>query len=82
VGLDHPAAGVKFRRLFPVIVLLDAVWAASPLLLVGKLGFGLPLFGVAALAYLPFSQRTLMQSIYPPAKTSAAKTSGSGAMGR
>ena len=64
VGLDHPATGVKFRRLFPALLALDALWAASPLLLVPKLNYGLALACVAGLAYLPFSQRTLIQSAY------------------
>ncbi|MBI1956735.1 MAG: winged helix-turn-helix domain-containing protein [Acidobacteria bacterium] len=64
VGLDHPASGVKFRKLFPLLFALDIFWAASPLLLARKIGYGLALGCVAALAYLPFSQRTLVQSIY------------------
>ena len=64
VGWAHPAAGLKFHRLFPVLLVLDGLWAASPLLATGKIGFGLALAGVAGLAYLPFSQRTLIQSIY------------------
>lgn len=63
VGFNHPDAGAKFRRLFPLLFLLDALWAASPLLLVRKIGYGLALAGVAALAYLPFSQRTLIKGI-------------------
>ena len=62
VGLDHPEAGVKFQRLFPTLFVLDVLWAASPLLLVRRIGFGLALGSVAALAYLPFVQRTLMLS--------------------
>src|SRR3972149_1775065 len=62
--LDHPAAGAKYRRLFPLLFVLDIFWAASPLLLARKIGYGLALGCVAVLAYLPFSQRTLMQSIY------------------
>ena len=65
VGLDHPAAGKKFRRLFPALFLLDTLWAASPLLLAQEIGYGLALVAVSALAYLPFAQRTLMQSIAP-----------------
>jgi DNA-binding winged helix-turn-helix (wHTH) protein len=65
VGLRHPSAGVKYRRLFPVLLLLDVLWAASPLLLVEKIGVGLSMAGIAGLAYLPFSQRILMNSIYP-----------------
>jgi len=66
VGWAHPAAGSKFRLLFPVLLILDAFWAASPLLTVRAIGIGVALAGVAGLAYLPFAQRTLIQSIYPP----------------
>ena len=65
VGFRHPAAGEKFHRLFPLLFLLDECWAASPLLLVSKIGPGLALACVAVLAYLPFSQRTLIRSIHP-----------------
>jgi DNA-binding winged helix-turn-helix (wHTH) protein len=64
VGLGHPAAGVKFKRLFPILLILDGFWAASPLLVAHRISFGLALVGAAGLAYLPFSQRTLMDSIY------------------
>lgn len=63
VGLDHPAAGEKYLKLFPVLFVMDALWAASPLLLVRKMGFGAALACVAALAYLPFAQRTLVRSV-------------------
>ena len=62
VGLDHPAAGRKYLKLFPVLFVMDSIWAVSPLLLVRKIGFGGALACVAALAYLPFAQRTLMKS--------------------
>jgi GTP cyclohydrolase I len=65
VGLDHPAAGTKFRRLFPALFVLDTLWATSPLLLAQKIGYGLALVAVSALAYLPFVQRTLMRGISP-----------------
>lgn len=65
VGLRHPSAGIKYRKLFPMALLLDIVWAAAPLLLVEKIGVGLAMAGMAGLAYLPFSQRILMNSIYP-----------------
>jgi len=64
VGLSHPAAGAKFRRLFPALFILDTLWALSPLLLVQKIGYGLSLGAIAPLVYLPFSQRTLVKSIY------------------
>ena len=66
VGLRHPAAGAKFRRLFPALFILDTLWAVSPLLLVREIGYGLALGSIAPLAYLPFSQRTLVASIYRP----------------
>ena len=64
IALQHPDAGKKFRRLFPVLLLMDAMWAASPLLAIEKLGTGVALAGAAALAYLPFSQRTLIERLY------------------
>jgi DNA-binding winged helix-turn-helix (wHTH) protein len=63
-GLNHPAAGAKYRRLFPALFILDTLWAASPLLLVSEIGYGLALASIVPLAYLPFSQRTLVQRIY------------------
>ncbi len=65
VGLDHPEIGTRFRKLFPVLLLFDGVWAASPLLIVSQIGYGLALAGAAGLAYLPFSQRTLVRAAYP-----------------
>jgi len=64
VGWRHPAAERKFTLLFPVLLLLDGIWAASPLLVWHHIGFGLALAGVAMLAYVPFAQRTLIRSIY------------------
>ena len=66
VGFSHPAAGEKFQKLFPALVLLDGLWAASPLLISSQIGVGVSLAGAAGLAYAPFSQRTLVQSVYRP----------------
>jgi serine/threonine protein kinase len=63
--LDHPALTRKFPRLFPALFVLDSAWAAVPLLLLHKITWGLTLAFVAALAYLPFAQRTLIQHISP-----------------
>ena len=63
VALAHPEAGRKFNRLFPLILILDGAWAASPLL-VTEIRFGVALAAAAGLAYLPFSQRTLIHRIY------------------
>jgi serine/threonine protein kinase len=65
VGWRHPSAGRKFTLLFPLLVVLDGIWAASPLLLWRHIGYGLALTGVALLAYVPFAQRTLMRTVYP-----------------
>jgi hypothetical protein len=66
VGWRHPAAGRKFALLFPVLLVLDGIWSASPLLLWRRIGgLGVAFAGVALLAYVPFAQRTLIQSIYP-----------------
>lgn len=64
VGFDHPQTAAKFQRLFPVLLVLDMVWALSPLLLVEGTGLLLPLAVVPVLAYGPFSQRTLIRSAY------------------
>ena len=73
VGWRHPAAGGNFHRLFPFLLLLDELWATSPLLAMKTLGPGMALAGVAGLAYLPFAQRTLVQAIYK-------KTNGTGTL--
>jgi hypothetical protein len=65
VGWHHPAAGRKFITLFPVLLVLDGIWAASPLLLWPYRGSGPAFVGVVLLAYVPFAQRTLIRSIYP-----------------
>jgi len=59
LACDYADFGQKYRWLFPAVLLLDAVWAATPLLFLGQL-HGLVLLCAAALAYLPFSQRTLL----------------------
>jgi len=64
VWLNHPAVSNMFRRAFPVIFLIDAIWAASPLLLWDHITWG-ALIGVVGMAPLPFSQRTLMNVAYP-----------------
>jgi 3-hydroxymyristoyl/3-hydroxydecanoyl-(acyl carrier protein) dehydratase len=59
-------SGRLFRLVFPGILILDVAWAASPLLLFRKLG-EFALLPVAGLAFLPFSQRTLVRCVYPAA---------------
>jgi hypothetical protein len=72
VGFDYAHTGRLYRRLFPVTLALDLIWAASPLLLFAELGW-LAWLCVVGLAYLPFSQRSLLYSAYAPR---GGKTSG------
>lgn len=64
-GFDFADLGLQYRRLFPAALLIDASWAAAPTLLLAKVG-GLALVFSAGLAYLPFSQRTLVYTAYSP----------------
>lgn len=50
----------KFRKLFPFLLVLDEIWALTPLLCMEQIGMGLAIAVAAALLYLPFSQRTLL----------------------
>ena len=63
--LDHPGLPAKFPRLFPVMFILDSIWAASPILLLNKIHWAITLAFVVGLAYLPFAQRTLIENIVP-----------------
>ena len=69
VAFDHQGLGDKFRQMFPAILALDQLWAVAPFLLAGKIGFGAAFAATAALLYVPFSERTLVQLAYrmPPA---------------
>jgi DNA-binding winged helix-turn-helix (wHTH) protein len=50
----------KFARMFPVLLLLDLLWALSPFLLVHHVSIGLALGMSVPLVYLPFAQRSLV----------------------
>lgn len=60
-AFDYRLFGMKHRVLFPLLLLLDFVWALAPLLLVHKIGLGLAIAACAALFYSPFSQRMLVR---------------------
>ena len=64
VGFDYAALGAKFRKLYPVILLLDELWALTPFLLADHIGLGLAFAATAALLYLPFGERTLVRMAY------------------
>jgi DNA-binding winged helix-turn-helix (wHTH) protein len=77
-GLVFRARGMRRRFLnvlFPVILALDLLWAASPFLLADRISWGLSLAATAALAYLPFAQRTLvlMGALGPESADQVAK---------
>ena len=62
VAVDHAQTGVQFRRLFPLLFVLDEIWALMPLSLSWDLWLRLPC--IPPLVFLPFSQRTLVASAY------------------
>jgi DNA-binding winged helix-turn-helix (wHTH) protein len=70
IGFDYPLLSQKFRRLFPVLLVLDEMWSLAPFWIALKLGIGITFAAVAAFVYLPFAQRTLMWMAYgKPEKT-------------
>jgi cholera toxin transcriptional activator len=64
VGFDYQRLGEKFQRIFPFVLALDQLWAVAPFLLIHKIGLGVAFAASAALLYLPFSERTLIQMAY------------------
>ena len=60
-AMDYHLLGKKFRLLTPALFTLDMIWAAAPLLIQDRIGFGFALAACAALIYMPFAQRTLMK---------------------
>ncbi len=75
VAFDYRALGQKFRRLFPLVLPLDQLWALAPLLAAHKIGIAVALASMVALLYLPFSQRTLVRMAYwwGPSSTAARR---------
>jgi hypothetical protein len=64
-AFDYRLFGNKYRVLFPLLLVLDFIWALAPLLLVHKIGLGLAIAACAALFYSPFSQRMLVRMAWP-----------------
>jgi cholera toxin transcriptional activator len=60
VALDFENLPSKFARMFPVLLLLDLLWALSPFLLIHHVSTGLALGMTAPLIYVPFVQRSLV----------------------
>ncbi|HEY6970324.1 MAG TPA: winged helix-turn-helix domain-containing protein [Candidatus Angelobacter sp.] len=62
-AFDYHLLGEKYRILFPILFLLDMLWALSPFLIEDRIGLGLALGASAALIYMPFAQRVLLRMI-------------------
>jgi DNA-binding winged helix-turn-helix (wHTH) protein len=60
VAFDFQQLPSKFRKLFPILLCMDLLWALSPFLLVHHVSLGLALGMTAALVYMPFAQRSLV----------------------
>src|SRR5450631_4177231 len=65
VAFDFRKLGTTFARLFPFVLALDLFWAIAPFLLLPQIGVGLAFAAMAALLYVPFSERTLVRLAYP-----------------
>jgi cholera toxin transcriptional activator len=59
-AFHYGGLGEKFRRIFPVLLPLDELWALAPFLAMEQIGLGAAIAVTAALVYLPFAQRSLM----------------------
>jgi DNA-binding winged helix-turn-helix (wHTH) protein len=66
VSFDFSGTGRQFQRAFPALVVLDLLWALSPLLIWKDIGLGLAFAATAALLFLPFAQRNLVRMAYAP----------------
>jgi DNA-binding winged helix-turn-helix (wHTH) protein len=55
-----PGARTKFLKIWPLLLLLDELWALSPFLLLHHISYGLALSCTALLVYSPFAQRSLV----------------------
>lgn len=64
VLFDHVLTGVRYRKAFPYLFLLDELWSVCPIGLSLRIGEFLTLACVAPLVFSPFSQRTLIRSAY------------------
>ena len=62
-GWGHTDAGARYRKLFPFLLFLDGLWAATPLLVQDDAGTLVSWAGLILMGWLIFGQRTLMRSI-------------------
>jgi len=61
VGWGHTDAGPRYRKLFPFLLFMDGLWAATPLLV--QENTLLSWTGLILMGWLIFGQRTLVRSI-------------------
>jgi cholera toxin transcriptional activator len=59
VAFRYRGLGRNFRLMFPIVLIVDVVWAFSPFFLIHLIGIGLAFAASAALVYSPFAQRVL-----------------------
>jgi len=64
-AFDYARLGEKFCKIFLGVLVLDALWAIAPFLIVPQIGFGGAFAATAALLYVPFAERTLIRMAYP-----------------
>lgn len=64
-AFNYRLLGSKFRKLVPLVYVLDLTWALSPFLLQPRIGMGLAFASCAALVYAPFAQRVLALITWP-----------------
>ena len=65
IAVRYKFLGRNFRRIFPIVLIVDVVWAFSPFFLIHLIGIGLAFAASAALVYSPFAQRVLAAIAYP-----------------
>jgi hypothetical protein len=58
--LHAPRAREKFLKLWPMLVVVDVMWALAPFLLLHHINYGLAVACMALLVYSPFAQRSLV----------------------
>lgn len=68
---NYRLLGENFRRIFYFVLVLDVLWAMSPLLIANRLGIGLAFAACAALVYSPFAQRVLAVVAWPESTSGA-----------
>jgi cholera toxin transcriptional activator len=71
-----PGLRGNFLRIFPLIFLLDELWALAPFLLAKEIGFGAALAATAALLYAPFAERSLILMGAQPDSVTGKRTDG------